>query len=199
MSQPLDQATVRVRIVEGHFLIEDEDAHWPTIPDFQGPDDWLLTTDNQIAVCSASGEWHIPEALLQHWATTPPAPGPDWPLQQEALCHFASGGLNIWNPAREEIFGTFDLKDPGTYHVRAYTANRDNTRQAIEDAAVTAGDQPIRGIEKFLIQFWPAASETNTETTAAAFPMPDWLDDVAALEQVATERRKESNPATSDD
>ncbi|MFE5569788.1 MULTISPECIES: hypothetical protein [Amycolatopsis] len=56
MSQPIAQATIRVRIVEGHFLIEDENIDPPTFPAFDGADDWLLTTDNQIAVCSASGE-----------------------------------------------------------------------------------------------------------------------------------------------
>ncbi|ONF63343.1 hypothetical protein [Amycolatopsis keratiniphila] len=194
MSQPIAQATIQVRIVEGHFLIEDEDIDPPAFPAFEEADDWLLTTHNQIAVCSASGEWHVPEALLQRWTTTPPSPGPGWEVHQQRRCHFSSGALNILNPAREEIFGTFDLETPGSYHVRAHTTDRDRTRRMIDHAATTAGDQPIRGIEKFLIQFWRAPEHASGHTSTATEPhASDWLTDVTTLERTTRERRQRAH------
>ncbi|MFJ4100827.1 hypothetical protein [Amycolatopsis japonica] len=191
MSQPIAQATIQVRIVEGHFVIEDDDIDPPTFPAFAEADDWLLTTDNQIAVCSASGEWHVPEALLQRWTTAPPTPGPGWKVHQQRQCHFSSGVLNILNPAREEVFGTFDLETPGSYHVRAHTTDRDNTRRLLDHAAATAGDQPIHGVEKFLIQFWPAAEHPSDHTSTTTDPhTPGWLTDVTTLERTTRERRQ---------
>ncbi|MFI6302831.1 hypothetical protein ACIBCH_13225 [Amycolatopsis thailandensis] len=194
MSQPIAQATIQVRIVEGHFLIEDDDIDPPTFPAFTGADDWLLTTGDQIAVCSASGEWHVPEALLQRWTTPPPPPGPAWEVHQQRQCHFSSGLLNILNPAREEVFGTFDLETPGSYHVRAHTADRDTTRRMLDNAATTAGDQPIHGIEKFLIQFWPAPEQPRDHTSTATEPhTADWLTDVTTLERITRERRQRAH------
>ncbi|RSN65630.1 hypothetical protein DMH01_04505 [Amycolatopsis sp. WAC 04182] len=194
MSQPIAQATMQVRIVEGHFLIEDGDIDPPAFPAFQGADDWLLTTDNEITVCSASGEWHVLEALLQRWTTTPPSPGPGWEVHQQRRCHFSSGVLDILNPAREEIFGTFYLETPGSYHVRAHTSDRENTRRMLDNAAITAGDQPIHVIERFLIQFWPAPEHTGDHTSTATEPhAPDRLTDVTTLERTARERRQRAN------
>ncbi|MFC3453042.1 hypothetical protein [Amycolatopsis speibonae] len=198
MSRPLVQSTVQVRIVEGHFLIEDEALEWPTIPTFRGPGDWLLTTDDQIAVCGASGEWHVVEALLQRWDITPSTLDPGWDLHRQGRCHFSSGRLNTWNPAREEIFGTFDLEAPGTYDVRVHTTDRDRTRRALEDAATTAGDQPIRGIERFLIQFRPAPEQSGDRiATATETATPEWQNGIAALEMIADERRNRAHDARS--
>lgn len=144
-------------------------------PDASG---WLWVTEQQVCVLSASGVWHAPEAPLECWDGEPP-PAADWPTVSEALTWFSTGRLSLWPTIREYPLARFDLGGPGLYRVRAHTGDRDRIRQEVEAAAARRVDEdtvtvPLCGVERFLIQFWPAPpSDTRDQIDAPGRRSPE--------------------------
>lgn len=157
------------------LFIEDDAVERTIRPPLEGG--WLRATEQQVSLSSASGKFLIPEALLEYWDGEPP-PAADWATTSEALTWFSTGRLCLWRTIREQPLARFDLDGPGLYRVRAHTGDRDRIRQEAEIAMSRRIDEgatpdPLRGAERFLVQFWPAPpSDTRDQidTPGRLFP-----------------------------
>ncbi|WP_116202550.1 hypothetical protein [Amycolatopsis circi] len=158
------------------LFIEDDAVDRDIVP--PETDGWLHATEQQVSLSSASGVWNAPEALLEYWDGEPP-PAADWATASEALTWFSTGRLCLWRTIREYPLARFDLGGPGFYRVRAHTGDRDRIRQDAEAARSRRVDEgaatgPLRGAERFLIQFWPAPpSDTRDQIDAPGRRYPE--------------------------
>ncbi|BCJ48401.1 hypothetical protein GCM10010168_76730 [Actinoplanes ianthinogenes] len=112
---------------------------------------WLAAGSNLVTVHSAAGWDHVAGLRVEVWSG-PPAWRAGWADHRDALVRFDSGLVEI-NPLVEagDDEEALDLA-PGSYAVRAYVAGRDDLLAVHHDP-----DTDLDGIERFLIQFWPAA------------------------------------------
>ncbi|WP_158895572.1 hypothetical protein [Amycolatopsis anabasis] len=183
----------------GLFVIDGAADHWTT-PD-PGSGDWLTATEEQIVIRSASGVWSAPEALLEYWDSEPPTPVPPWDTTLDALTYLSTPTLTVRNLAGDHAFARFTLGQPGVYRVRAHTGHRERLRdtldQATRESASANESGPVRGAERFLIQFWPGETP-DTRDKVATHEQPHLPADQAkfmdAIHQLATR-----DPATFSD
>ncbi|WP_409463458.1 hypothetical protein [Amycolatopsis sp. GA6-003] len=138
---------------------------------------WLRATEQQVSLSSVSGMFLIPETLLEYWDGEPP-PAAGWTTSSEALTWFSTGKLCLWRTIREHPLARFDLGGPGLYRVRAHTGDRDRIQQAVEAERhrIAAGSATgsLRGVERFLVQFWPAPpSDTRDQIDAPERQYPE--------------------------
>jgi len=161
---------------------------------------WLSATEQQVTVSSASGTTSTPEALLEYWDGEPPQPGADWVDTSETLTWFSTGRLSIWRTIREHPLGRFELGGPGLYRVRAHTGDRHQIWQAVDRAPHQIDEGPgagaVRGMERFLIQFWPPPpSDLRDMVEAPGSVYPEQSEQGAFAQAIRTIGTSDSSEA----
>lgn len=151
MARLLKQTDTEVLIEHAYFRLDDEQAYLGGIADFADESKWLITAYDGLVVCSASGRYHYPSVRLEHWDGEPFEINKPWETQRDTTVTLSTGSLGIYSVHGTEPTVRFPLSGPGRYRVRAYSAGRDQIRNAQQ---ADSDDGPIRSVEKYLIQFW---------------------------------------------
>ncbi|BBH68499.1 hypothetical protein ACTI_51840 [Actinoplanes sp. OR16] len=111
---------------------------------------WLSAGRNMITVVSASTRHHVAAVTVEAWEAQP-APAPGWADMTETSVILDSGFLEI-NPLVDgEDADDITVGGAGAYRVRAYVTGR-----AELQAATPPPDVELHGVERYLLQIWPA-------------------------------------------
>jgi hypothetical protein len=123
--------------------------------DFADSARWLFAGHNAVTIRSAGAWDHVSGLRLELW-DGPPAPHDGWEDRQEGTARFDSGLVEI-NPLAGDSEYEEPLEiEPGSYDVRAYVAGRTELL-----AVQHSPDADLNDIERYLVQFWPAAKDQS--------------------------------------
>ncbi|GAA2565597.1 hypothetical protein GCM10010398_63560 [Streptomyces fimbriatus] len=99
----------------------------------------------------SGGHTHTAAVTVEVWDGQPPAQdGSAWDEQAETDFESISGEVAVWSMSLGRTEEVFALGSPGSWRVRAYCAGR------AEAAALSEGEGVGEGVERYLVQFWPA-------------------------------------------
>lgn len=136
-----------------HFYIEDTDLREPPdTMDFSDPERWLLVMRNRLVLISESVVHSDVVATLESWSGEPSRVDGAGDHQDDVV-ELSAGTVEV-----RELGGEFrrgdalELGSGGTFHVRAH---RTGGGQPVVDEFRRTGEI-VSGLERFLIQFWPA-------------------------------------------
>ncbi|MET9453377.1 hypothetical protein [Streptomyces cinerochromogenes] len=126
--------------------------------DLEFPDEFdfgtfLSTHPGRLDITSA-GHTHTASLTVEVWDG--PAPAQDsagWEEQAEADFESVSGQVAVWSMSLGRLDDLITLADSGgLWRVRASSAGR------AEVSALAESEESIKGVECYLVQFWPANS-----------------------------------------
>jgi hypothetical protein len=147
----------RVSAFVGYYsfgLQESDDAELPVpFPDDFHTDTFLGTHPGRLDITSG-GHTHTATVDVEVWDGAPPPQDPaDWDEQAEADFESASGQVAVWSMHTGRMDEVIQLAEAGgSWRVRVSCAGRE------EAAALSHGDGTGVGVERYLLQFWPAAA-----------------------------------------
>ncbi|MFP8903928.1 hypothetical protein [Streptomyces atacamensis] len=148
-------ATASPRIEYRQFLLRDEEA--PHHSARLRPGHITHPTPHAVVFTTGGNDFY-PEVRIEVWTSRPPHSDDQWETVETADFAAPSGRVRVreWDqgPAGDGI----DLGAPGTYRLRAYCRGR------TEAAARVGQDLYYHGIEEWLLQLWPACSDTATQS-----------------------------------
>ncbi|MFD3674562.1 hypothetical protein [Streptomyces sp. NPDC058672] len=137
----------------GFAFQESDDADLPVpFPDgFQG-DVFLNAFPGRIDLYSA-GHTHTASVTVQVWDGPPPAQdAAKWDELGEADYESTSGEVALWSMSLGRSEDLVPLADTGgSWHVRACCTGRSEVARLSEEEGTA------HGVERYLIQFWPAS------------------------------------------
>jgi hypothetical protein len=137
-----------VMVDHGSFDLIDDSGPQRAEIDYGSPE-WVFAGDNSVIVCSALGRNHVAASRVEAW-DAPPPPTSGWEQRRDATVRLDSGLVEI-NPLVDADYADWIQVGPaGQYHVRVHVAGREELL-----ANETAAEEELRGVERFLIQFWP--------------------------------------------
>jgi hypothetical protein len=145
----------RVEAYVGYYafgLQEPDDAELPVpFPDDFAGDAFLGTHPGRLDITSG-GHTHTATVDVEVWDGQPPQEDPvGWDEQAEADFESTSGEVAVWSMHTGRMDDVIVLGDSGgSWRVRVSCAGR------AEAAALSEGEGTGRGVERYLIQFWPA-------------------------------------------
>ncbi|MBH1938880.1 hypothetical protein I5Q34_32260 [Streptomyces sp. AV19] len=155
MAQRLTQQEFEVLVSYHGFGMQESDESFVSV---EYPDDtefgvFLQTFQGRLDLSSAA-HTHIAPLTVEVWDGTPePNTSQNWEETEEATLHTTSGELAVWDGTGRADADVIRLGGSGgTWQVRAMSSGR---REA-ERVEYETGDS-VSGIEKYLVQFWPAA------------------------------------------
>ncbi|MER6499230.1 hypothetical protein ABT218_07515 [Streptomyces sp. NPDC001455] len=133
-------------------LQESDDADLPVaFPDEFDFGVFLSAHPGRLDITSG-GHTHTATVNVEVWDGPPPPQDPaGWDEQAEAGLESTSGQLAIWSMHTGRMDDVITLADSGSsWRVRVSCAGR------AEAAALSEGEGTGVGVERYLIQFWPA-------------------------------------------
>jgi hypothetical protein len=134
-------------------LQESDDADLPVpFPDDFHTDAFLGTHPGRLDITSG-GHTHTATVDVEVWDEVPPPQDPaDWDEQAEADFESTSGQIAVWGETgrMDEVITLADSR--GSWRVRVSCVGR------AEAAALSEGEGTGVGVERYLIQFWPAGT-----------------------------------------
>lgn len=145
----------RVSAYVGYYafgLQESDDAELPVpFPDDFRRDAFLGVHPGRLDMTSG-GHTHTATVDVEVWDAAPPPQDPaDWDEQAEADFESTSGQLAVWSMHTGRMDEVVTLADSGgSWRVRVSCTGRG------EAAALSEGEGTGVGVERYLIQFWPA-------------------------------------------
>lgn len=153
--------TVLVEYSQFYLVEEDSRAGRMelTVPDGER---WLTTGTGWMVFLSGSSD-HYPAVRIEVWSQEPPAEPEPWERAEETTVETTVEDVRLRALTMQPSEELLEIGPPGHYHVRASCRGRSDVRRAVEDAFVRAHEEgrPVvlpEGVERYLIQFWPAAS-----------------------------------------
>ncbi|MEU9546922.1 MULTISPECIES: hypothetical protein [Streptomyces] len=135
-------------------LQESDDADLPVpFPDDFDYDTFLSTHRGRLDITSG-GHTHTAAVTVEVWDGPPPEQDPaSWDEQAEADFESTSGQVAVWSMGLGRADDVITLADSGgTWQVQVSCAGR------AEAAALSGGEGTGTGVERYLVQFWPAGS-----------------------------------------
>ncbi|CAL9648146.1 hypothetical protein [Streptomyces sp. enrichment culture] len=134
-------------------LQESDDAYLPVpFPDHFHTDAFVGTHPGRLDITSG-GHTHHATVDVEVWDGAPPPQDPsDWDEQAEADFETTSGQVAVWQETgrMDEVITLAD--SGGSWRVRVSCVGR------AEAAALSEGEGTGVGVERYLIQFWPAGT-----------------------------------------
>lgn len=133
-------------------LQESDDADLPVpFPDDFNFDVFLNTHPGRLDITSG-GHTHTATVSVEVWDGPPPAQDPaDWDEQAEADFESTSGAVAVWSMYVGRTEDLITLADSGgSWRVRVRCAGR------AAAAALSEDEGTGHGVERYLVQFWPA-------------------------------------------
>ena len=141
-----------VMVDDGQFYLLDEALLDMPIPDFS-PEEWVKSGRDWIAFLSG-GQDHDALVRFEVWSGRPRPNADLWEANTEIEFQATSGKVRLWAPTIGPSESEILLGHPGRYRVRVYSRGRQAVAEAID--AITSEDAELpRGIEQYLLQFWP--------------------------------------------
>ncbi|MFF3334110.1 hypothetical protein ACFYWX_31925 [Streptomyces sp. NPDC002888] len=130
---------------------ESDDAELPVpFPDGFARGVFLNAFPGRLDIYSA-GHTHTASVDVEVWNGQPPAQDrAAWDEQAEADFESASGEVAVWSMSLGRTEEVFALGSPGLWRVRVSCAGR------TEAAALSEEDGTGVGVERYLVQCWPA-------------------------------------------
>ncbi|MGW0531114.1 hypothetical protein [Streptomyces sp. NPDC003032] len=130
---------------------ESWDAELPVeYPDGINVDVFVNTFPGRVDVTSA-GHIHTAEVLVQVWDGPPPAEDVTaWDAYAEAEIESMSGDVAVWTPTMGRTDELIKLGRKGSWRVRVHCVGR------AEVAALRNSEESVVGVERYLVQFFPA-------------------------------------------
>ncbi|MFK0116823.1 hypothetical protein [Streptomyces sp. NPDC090994] len=154
MSSLLRALDTEVGLDYGQFCVEDTRGAAGPAADPAGPGVWLLAGENQLVVESASTRTHSPAVRLEAWDGPPGPAGPGWPDRARARVRFGSAVVLLHALTEEEPDGEpLVLGPPGVYEVDGHRRGGER----VEPLVTGRPDASPRGVEQFLLRFWPVS------------------------------------------
>ena len=138
----------------GFGFQESDDADLPVpFPDDFVQGEFLNAFPGRLDIYSG-GHTHTAAVEVEVWDGQPPTQGAaDWDEQAEADFESASGEVAVWSMSLGRADDVITLADSGgSWRVRVSCAGR------AEAAALSEGEGIGAGVERYLVQFWPAES-----------------------------------------
>jgi hypothetical protein len=134
-------------------LQESDDAELPVpFPDGFARGVFLNAFPGRLDIYSA-GHTHTAAVDVEVWDARPPAQDrAAWDEQAEADFESSSGEVAVWSMSLGRTEEVFALGSPGPWRVRVSCAGR------AEAASLSEGEGSGEGVERYLVQFWPAKS-----------------------------------------
>ncbi|WP_128431660.1 hypothetical protein [Streptomyces cyaneus] len=136
----------------GFGFQESDDGDLPVpFPDDFEQGGFLHAFPGRLDIYSA-GHTHTASVAVEVWDGQPPAQDPaQWDEQAEAAFESISGEVAVWSMDLGRADDVITLADSGgSWRVRVSCTGRD------EAAALSEGEGTGHGVEKYLVQFWPA-------------------------------------------
>ncbi|MEU8238742.1 hypothetical protein AB0C07_10885 [Actinoplanes missouriensis] len=146
MPDLIEQLETEVLVDHGTFDLIDDSGDQHAAPD---PASWLHAGRNMITVVSASTRHHVAAVTVEAWSAEPP-PADGWGDPEEAKVLLDSGWLEINPLVDAEDADDITVGEAGAYRVRAYVTGRAELL-----ASTPPPDVELRGVERYLLQFWP--------------------------------------------
>jgi len=143
----IGRVETEVLVDHGSFDLIDDSGEQHARPD---PAVWLVAGRNLITVVSASARHHVAALTVEAWTAEPP-PAAGWTDPCETGVRLDSGWLEINPLVDAEDADDITVGAPGAYRVRGYVTGRSELL-----AATPAPDVELRGVERYLLQIWPA-------------------------------------------
>lgn len=130
---------------------ESWDADLPiAFPDAFDADVFVNAFPGRVDLCSA-GHTHTAAVTVQVWDGAPPAEDDAaWDVQGEAGFESVSGDVAVWTPSLGRTDDLIELGRKGLWRVRAHCTGR------AEIAELRESEEPVVGVERYLVQFFPA-------------------------------------------
>lgn len=130
-----------------HCYIEDVAVDEPIDAlDFSGRARWLLAMTNRLALLSEAHSYHYASVRVEAWTAEPPAHD-GWGAPQEVALRLDEGEVELWElGASRATAGATALGFRGDVRARGY---RRGGREVDAQAGI------VRGVERFLVRFWP--------------------------------------------
>ncbi|MCC9706028.1 hypothetical protein E4N62_12630 [Streptomyces sp. MNU76] len=135
-------------------LQESDDADLPVpFPDDFDFGAFLGTHPGRLDITSG-GHTHTATVTVEVWDAAPARQDPaDWDAQAEADFTSSSGEVAVWSMHTGRADDVIMLSDSGgSWRVRVHCAGR------AAAAALAEGEGTGHGVERYLVQFWPAPS-----------------------------------------
>ncbi|WP_055564731.1 hypothetical protein [Streptomyces atriruber] len=132
-------------------FVESWDADLPVeFPDGFDAGVFVNAFPGRIDVGSA-GNTHTAAVTVQVWGGAPPVEdSAGWDAQGEAGFASVSGDVAVWTPSLGRTDDLVELGGKGAWRVRVHGAGR----AAV--AALRESEEPVVGVERYLVQFFPA-------------------------------------------
>ncbi|MGW7080461.1 hypothetical protein [Streptomyces sp. NPDC054866] len=130
---------------------ESWDADLPVeFPDAFNADVFVNAFPGRVDVCSA-GHTHTAAVSVQVWGGDAPVEdGAVWDVRGEVGFDSVSGDVAVWTPSLGRTDDLIKLGRKGPWRVRAHCTGR------AELAGLRESPEPVVGIERYLVQFFPA-------------------------------------------
>ncbi|MGW6929279.1 hypothetical protein ACWGE0_04380 [Lentzea sp. NPDC054927] len=148
MTNRLVAVEAQVGMGNRHCYIEDISVEEPIDAlDFSRPGRWLLAMTNRLALLSEAHSYHHALVRVEAWTAEPP-PADEWGEAQDVALWLDEGQVEMWElGAGRATAGPVALGFRGEVRARGYRSG---------GRAVDAQGGVARGVEKFLVRFWPA-------------------------------------------
>ena len=128
-----------------------DDGGAQTVPDLNDPGEWLFAGDNAVVAASAGLSDHRAAVTLEVWEDEPAPAGEPWQARADRGLRLDSGDVEVKPGELPPYNQLLRIGPPGRYHLRGYAAGRDDIRRLTPKPDLDAN----RGVERFLLQFWP--------------------------------------------
>ncbi len=142
MTKRLTRLETEILVSRGMIVLLDDAGDY----DLAGAD-WVSAVDNCVVLISAGATDHYAGVTVEIWDGTPPAQD-GWEGGKATRVRLDTGSVEI-QPTGGHVLR---IGPPGDYGLRVYASGR--TR--IAEATPRSGIEELRGVESFLVQFWPA-------------------------------------------
>jgi len=149
MSRRIVRLELDVLVVRGTLSFFD-DAGDQVAPDLDPPDEWLFTADNAVVVTSAGHTDHYAAVAMEVWDGEPPAEE-GWEASGERTVRLDSGDLEVYPFVAPPGTQVLRVGPRGRYRVRGHATGRAELADLTPDPDINA----LRGVERFLLRFWP--------------------------------------------
>lgn len=132
----------------GQFIVQEVSmARTPlTLPATTGQ--WVAVGKPGGLLLHSAATDHHPLVRLELWDSTPPTATGNWNQILDVTCDLDSG-VRLQSITATHSTHTLEIQQPGAHHARVHVGNQDEAAELDEGTFET-------GVERWLIQFWPA-------------------------------------------
>jgi hypothetical protein len=138
-------------LVANGIITLDDDAGDQAAPGLNDLSEWLFAGANTVVAVSAGLSDHRAAVTIEVWDGEPANEEEPWQSRADRRLRLDSGDLEVKPGELPPFNQLLRVGPPGMYRLRGYVAGRDEIRRLTPKPDLDAN----RGVERFLLQFWP--------------------------------------------